>query len=369
MIPFVDLKAQFASIKDDILNALNQVIDESAFIKGRFVERFEMEFANKCKVKHCIGVANGTDALFIVLKMLGIGEGDEVITTAMSWISTSETISLTGAKPVFVDVDDYFTIDADKIEAKITSRTKAIIPVHLYGQPADMKKIVGICDKHSLLMVEDCAQAHFATFDGKTVANFGVAGTFSFYPGKNLGAYGDAGAIVTNDNNLAEKFRMFANHGALKKHNHLMEGVNSRLDGMQAAILSVKLKHIDQWNKQRMENASYYFEKLQGMPYVKPPLVRGCVEHVFHVYCVLAEDRERLQLYLRSKGIETAIHYPTPLPFLPAYSRLGHVPHDFPVAYSRMGKLLSLPMYPELGKPDIEYITENICNFYKQHQW
>ncbi|MCG8605835.1 DegT/DnrJ/EryC1/StrS family aminotransferase, partial [bacterium] len=262
-VPFVDLGAQYREIKSEIDQAIASVIADAAFIRGKYVQEFESEYARKYGVKNCISVANGTDAIYITLKALGIGSGDEVITVANSWISTSETISQTGAKPVFVDIDpDYYTIDVSKISEKITSRTKAIIPVHLYGQAAEVDEIKEISDAHGLDLIEDCAQAHFASYGGQRVGTFGRAATFSFYPGKNLGAYGDAGAILTNDDGLAERMRMFANHGCLKKHHHELEGINSRMDGIQAAILLAKLSFIDEWNAARLKRAGFYHELL-----------------------------------------------------------------------------------------------------------
>ena len=251
-IPFVDLKSQYLSIKGEIDGAIQSVIEESAFVRGRYVSRFEEEYAQEFGVEHCISCASGTDALYITLKALGIGPGDEVITTALSWISTSQTISQTGARVVFVDIEeDYFTIDPSRIEEKITDRTRAIIPVHLYGQAADIGSIMSIAKKYQLMVIEDCAQAHFGEYKGRTVGTFGIAGTFSFFPGKNLGAYGDAGAIISRDEQFSTRARMFANHGSLVKHKHEIEGINSRLDGIQAAVLSVKLKRIHEWNNQR----------------------------------------------------------------------------------------------------------------------
>jgi dTDP-4-amino-4,6-dideoxygalactose transaminase len=366
MIPFVDLKAQYNSIKKEIDDAIYNVINETAFIKGKYVEKFEKEFAEKYGVNYCIGVANGTDAIYIVLKMLGIGPGDEVITTAHSWISTSETISQTGAMPVFIDIDDYYLIDVDKIEEKITIKTKAIIPVHLFGQACDMERIMYIAKKYNLYVVEDCAQAHFSEFKGKKVGTFGIAATFSFYPGKNLGAYGDAGAIITNNKQLAEKCRMYANHGALTKHNHEIEGINSRLDGLQAAILSVKLKYIDEWNKKRLESALLYNELLKSIPQVITPKIKKESKHIFHVYCIQAENRDVLKTNLYENGIETQIHYPTMLPFLPAYKYLNYTISDFPNAYKIQNKILSLPMYPELDKNEIIFIANKIKEIYKE---
>lgn len=348
-IPFVDLKAQYQSIKNEIDEAIQNVIDETAFIKGEYVQKFEEEYAKLYGVKHVISCANGTDAIYTTLKTLGIGLGNEVITTALSWISTSETITQAGAKAVFVDIDPhYYTINTSKIEEKITSKTKAIIPVHLYGQPANMDKIMAIAKKHNLYVIEDCAQAHFVQWKGQNVGTFGIAGTFSFFPGKNLGAYGDAGCIISNDDNFATKARMYANHGALKKHQHEMEGINSRMDGLQAAILSVKLKYIEQWNNKRLQNALKYNNLLADIKDVITPYIHPDVKHIFHLYVIRTKQREKLQVYLQKNGIETAIHYPTPLPFLKAYEYLGHKPEDFPVTYKYSSQILSLPMYPEL---------------------
>lgn len=364
-IPFVDLRAQYLAIKPGIDTAIQSVIDDTAFIRGKYVEKFEAEFARKYGVKHCISVANGTDALYITLKALGIGHGDEILTVANSWISTSEIITQAGARVVFADIEpDYYTIDASKIEDKITKKTKAIIPVHLYGQSAEIDTIKDICDDHDLYLIEDCAQAHFATCNGQKVGTFGIAGTFSFYPGKNLGAYGDAGAIITDDDILAEKMRMFANHGALQKHHHEIEGINSRMDGIQAAVLSVKLPYIDEWNEKRYQNALKYNQLLNDIKEIKIPPIRNNTSHVFHVYVIQTKNREGLQKHLQDQGISTAVHYPIALPFLKAYSYLGHSPQDFPVAYSNQGKILSLPMYPELSNDAIHWITGKIREFY-----
>jgi dTDP-4-amino-4,6-dideoxygalactose transaminase len=364
-VPFVDLKAQYQNIKPEIDAAIKSVIADTAFVRGKYVAEFEKAYADKCGVKHCISVANGTDAIYITLKALGIGPGDEVITVANSWISTSETITQTGAKVVFVDIEpDYFTIDISKIEEKITSHTKAIIPVHLFGQPAEIDSIKRICDEHNFYLIEDCAQAHFASYKGQLVGTFGIAGTFSFYPGKNLGAYGDAGAIITNDDELADKMRMFANHGALKKHHHEIEGVNSRMDGLQAAILSVKLYYIDEWNRKRYQNALFYNELLVNVDGVITPKIRPSASHIFHLYVIRTKKRDKLQKYLKEQGIATAIHYPTALPFLRAYKYLGHKPGDFQVAYQYQDEILSLPMYPELSNSAIAFVSEQIREFF-----
>ncbi len=366
-IPFVDLKAQYHAHRTEIDAAIASVISETAFIRGKYVADFEKAYAAKYGAKHCVSCGNGTDALFITLKMLGIGAGDEVITTANSWIASSETITQTGARVVFVDVEeDYYDLDAAKIADAITPRTKAILPVHLLGQPAQMDVIMALAGKHGLHVVEDCAQAHFATFAGRRVGTFGSAGTFSFYPGKNLGAYGDAGAVITDDDALAEKVRMFANHGAdrVNKHEHLMEGVCSRLDGLQAAILSAKLPHIDAWTQGRQEKAANYDALLAGVAGVVTPKIRPQSTHVFHNYVIRAERRDALQVFLKERGIDTTRHYPVPLPFLKAYAYLGHTPADFPVVARQAAEILSLPVYPEMSSDQQQYATSNIREFY-----
>jgi dTDP-4-amino-4,6-dideoxygalactose transaminase len=364
-IPFVDLKAQYNLLKNEIDSAIQSVVDETAFIRGKYVEEFENNFAAELGVKHCIGVANGTDAIYIILKMLNIKEGDEVITVANSWISTSETISQTGARPIFVDIEpDYFTINPDLIEQAINPRTKAIIPVHLYGQPADMNKILSLCDKYKLYLIEDCAQAHFVEYEGRKVGTFGIASSFSFYPGKNLGAYGDAGAIITNNDDLANKMRMYSNHGALVKHNHLIEGINSRLDGLQASVLNVKLKYIYQWNQERLDNALFYNELLKNLIEIKTPVIRNNSKHIFHIYCIRTEKRDELKKYLADNGIESAIHYPVALPNMPAYRYLNYKPTDFPISSDYQSRILSLPMYPELSNQQIRNVVDVIKRFY-----
>jgi dTDP-4-amino-4,6-dideoxygalactose transaminase len=362
-IEFVDLKAQYENIRNDIDAAINQVISETSFIGGKHVRDFEANFAKLYNVNHVIGVANGTDAIYITLKMLGVGPGDEVITSASSWISTSETITQTGAKPVFVDIDpETFTINPTLIKEKITPRTKAIIPVHLYGQAAHISKIKSLCDEHGLFLIEDCAQSHLTEEKGALVGKFGIAATFSFYPGKNLGAYGDAGAIITNNTELAEKIRMYSNHGALKKHEHQIEGVNSRLDSIQAAILVAKLPHLTTWTAKRIANAEFYTSELKGTTIITPQ-VRPDTKHSFHLYVIRSSKRDELKSFLQKKGIQTAIHYPAALPNLPAYSYLKHQPNDFPIASKYQNEILSLPMYPELSKEQIHYVCQTIKSF------
>ncbi len=365
-IQFVDLKQQYLDHQAEIDEAIRRVILECQFIRGRYVEQFEKAFASANHMRNCVSLANGTDALFITLKMLGIGLGDEVITTANTWIASSETITLAGARPVFVDVDpNTYNLDASKIEAAVTPRTKAIIPVHLYGQMADMDTILALASRLHLQVVEDCAQAHFATFNNRLAGTFGVAAAFSFYPGKNLGAYGDAGCVLTNDDTLASKVRMFANHGSLKKHEHEIEGMNSRMDGLQASILLAKLPYIHTWNQQRTANAHLYTSKLVKIPQVTPPLIHPQCGHVFHVYCIRCENRDGLKAHLASRNIPTMTHYPRPLPFTKAYEYLGHTPADFPVAYRYHKEILSLPMCPELTEEQIDYIVQSIESFYR----
>lgn len=364
-IPFVDLYAQYLTIKQEIDEAIASVIKESGFIRSRFVDQFELEYAAAMGVKHCVSCANGTDAIYIAMRGLGIKPGDEVITTAHSWISTSETITQAGGHVVFCDTDpSTFTIDPAHIQAKITSRTVGIIPVHLYGQPADMDAIMAIAKKYNLWVVEDCAQAHLAEYKGQKVGTFGNAATFSFYPGKNLGAMGDAGCIVTNDGALAEWCAIYARHGG--KGDHKIEGINSRLDGLQAAILSVKLPRLPDWTMARQEIARRYNTLLSGIKGVTPPLVTDGRMHVFHLYVILAEQRDLLKNHLDQMGISTVLNYPKALPFYPAYSHLRHSPADFPVAYEHQQKILSLPIFPEMTNEQINYVTDAVSAFNRQ---
>ncbi len=368
-IPFVDLKSQYESIKEEIDNAISTVILQTAFIGGRHVKNFEESFAEYCDVKHCMGVGNGTDAIFIALKSLGIGEGDEVITAANSFIATSEAITITGAKVVFVDINPQtYNIETGKIEGKITPRTKAIIPVHLYGQPADMDPIMDIAKKYNLKVIEDAAQAHGATYKGRCIGSIGDMACFSFYPGKNLGAYGDGGAIVTNSDELALKAKMYANHGRVDKYDHEIEGVNSRLDGLQAAILGVKLKHLPAWTEARRRNAYCYNKYLADADITTPREIDG-VNAVYHLYVVRVQKklRKKLQAYLQTNGISTGVHYPIALPNLKAYSYLNHSENDFPDATGVSQEIVSLPMYPELNENQIRYVTDSVKEFLLQN--
>jgi dTDP-4-amino-4,6-dideoxygalactose transaminase len=364
-VPFGDLFAQYESIKPEIDAAIAGVIKTSAYVGGPAVRNFEQQFALACGARHCIAVANGTDAIYILLRMLGIGAGDEVIVPAVSWIATSEVVTQAGAKVVFADIDELHGLTAAAVARHITPRTRAVIPVHLYGQPADIGAIAALCAERRLELIEDCAQAHLAKFAGRTVGTFGRAATFSFYPGKNLGAYGDAGAIVTDDASLAQQCRMFANHGALVKHEHQIEGINSRLDGLQAALLSVKLPHLARWTERRREIAGWYDAGLAGVGAVKIPGRRADSTHVFHLYVVQVENRTGLRARLTELGIETQIHYPTPLPLLPAYAYLGRKPDEFPVAYRAHQRILSLPIYPEMSREMVEHVCAGIAGFYR----
>jgi dTDP-4-amino-4,6-dideoxygalactose transaminase len=359
-VHFVDLKKQYLGIKEDIHQAINNVIVNSAYIKGRYVKKFENEFAYFCGAKYCIGVGNGTDALYITLRSLGIGPGDEVITVANTFIATSEAITMTGAKVVFVDCDPaYYNINVSNVLAAISPRTKAIVPVHLYGQPANMFELKKIAKEHNLLLVEDGAQAHGAEINGIRVGSLGDAACFSFYPGKNLGAFGDAGGIVTNDEGLATKCRMIADHGRIEKYDHKIEGMNSRLDGLQAAILSIKLKYLEAWTEKRRAHATFYRNLLKDSDIVTPCEVEG-TRHVYHLFVVRVQNRDQVRTRLSEKGVATGIHYPIALPNLTAYRYLGYKPEDFPVATQYSKEILSLPIYPELREEQIEYICDQL---------
>jgi dTDP-4-amino-4,6-dideoxygalactose transaminase len=362
-IPFVDLFAQYQTIKPEIDRAIAEVIAESSYIRGRHVDDFEQAWAATLGVKHCVSCANGTEAIYITLRGLGLKPGDEVITTAHSWISTTETITQAGGRVVFCDTDiDTFTINPALIEAKITPRTVGIIPVHLYGQPADMDAIMAIARKHHLWVIEDCAQAHLARYKGKLIGTFGNAATFSFYPGKNLGAYGDAGCIVTDDAALADWTTTFSRHGG--KGEHVMEGINSRLDGLQAAVLKVKLPHLPAWTDARRGIAARYDALLNGVGDVVTPKVAPGRDHVYHLYVIRTDKRDALKKHLAAAGIATVLNYPKALPFYPAYAYLGHDAKDFPVAHANQSRILSLPIYPEMSDEMLSYVVARIGVFF-----
>lgn len=358
-IPFVDLHVQYISIKKEIDDAISTVLTNTSFIGGSAVEQFENSFADYLGVSHCVSCANGTDAIEIALEALGIGNGDEVLVPSYTWVSTASAVSRVGAQPVFVDVHpDFYTMDVSKIEEKITSKTRAILPVHFYGLPADMPTILSLAKKHDLLVVEDCAQAHGATINGQKVGTFGDIATFSFYPGKNLGAYGDGGAIVTNNQDLALKVSVIARLGQQGKHNHVAIGRNSRLDTLQAAILQVKLQHLGAWTKGRQQVAKCYNEALKGAS-VKLPSVPEGFSHVYHLYVIQSEDRDGLREHLKKNGIDTQIHYPKPLNQLGIFDVQG----TFPVSDEMSGKLISFPMYAELTRGQVDYVANLIKEF------
>lgn len=369
MIPFVDLNAQYNSIKTEIDNAINDCISETNFIKGRAVTDFERSFARYLGAEHCLGCGNGTDALEIILTALGIGSGDEVIVPALSWISTAEAVTTVGAEPVFVDVNPQnYTLDFTKIEEKLSKRTKAIIPVHLYGCPADMNEIVAIARKFGLFIIEDCAQAHGAEYFGQKIGTFGIASAFSFFPSKNLGAFGDGGAIVTNDKDLNDHVRKISNHGQLnEKHRHYITGRNSRLDSIQAAILSVKLKYLDDWNIKRNNVASSYISRLGKMTEFILPLPEPGKRHVYHVFCIRCNDRGKLITLLDAKNISWGIHYPNALPFTDAYRYKKHIADDFSVSGTIVENIISIPIYPELTEEQIEQICNQLF-LYKEEK-
>ena len=364
-IKFLDLKAQYLSIKNEIDESILNTIEKSSFIKGEDVKNFEKNFANIIGVKHCISVANGTDSLFIIMKMLNIGVGDEVITSSYSWISSSETISLTGAKPIFIDIEeDYYTIDTKLIESKITSKTKAIVAVHIQGQSCNISDLQKICKKHNIFLIEDCAQAHLTEYNNRYVGSFGIASSFSFFPGKNLGAFGDAGAILTNNDEYAEKFRMFANHGSINKHDHKMEGLNSRMDGIQAGILNVKLKYLKKWTSERRKIAKIYDNFFLKSKHIKYPKVRKNTSHAYHLYVIRVNYRDMLKEYLKNLGIQTAIHYPRALPNLDCYKNL--VNDSYPIATANEKDILSIPIDPMLSYDNARFVAKKIVDFYEK---
>jgi dTDP-4-amino-4,6-dideoxygalactose transaminase len=358
-IPFVDLKAQYSSIQNEMDRAIANIIANTSFIGGPAADAFEKSYSDFMGMKHTIACANGTDSLEILLVAMGIQPGDEVIVPAISWISTAEAVTTAGGVPVFVDIDEHFLIDLSKIEERITPRTKAIIPVHLYGNPVDMNALMAIANKHNLLVLEDCAQSHAATIHGKKAGTFGHAASFSFYPGKNLGAYGDAGGMVTNHDDFAKIARAIANHGQEGKHNHTREGRNSRMDGIQAAVLNIKLPHLEKWTEGRRKNAHLYHSLLNEN--VVKPIEREGFRHVFHLYVIQHEDRDGLMAKLKEAHIDSAVHYPVPLPLMPCYtSRFHHTEADYPVAARLAKRILSLPMYSELTHDQIAYVAAHV---------
>jgi dTDP-4-amino-4,6-dideoxygalactose transaminase len=363
-VPFLDLKIQYESIREEIATAIQNVLDNTAFAGGPFVEKFEKEFADFCNCRQAVGVGNGTDALWIALLMAGIGKDDEVITVPNTFIATAEAITFAGARPVFVDIDEKtYTINPQLIESAITPRTKAIIPVHLYGQMADMDSIMEIARAKGLAVIEDACQAHGAQYKGRRAGSIGDAGCFSFYPGKNLGAYGEAGAITTNNEELAEKMRIFRDHGQARKYYHSMVGWNARMDGIQGAVLSVKLQYLEKWNSARRENARLYSRLLKDIPGVVAPFESEYARHVYHIYGIRVDNREELIKSLAQKNIFCGIHYPVPLHLQDAYKSLGYGKGCFPVAEKCAEQIVSLPMFAELTLEQIETVCMGIKSF------
>lgn len=364
-IPLVDLKAQYVSIKEEIDSAMSRVIGNTSFILGEEVKRFEEEFAKFSGAKHCIGLSSGTSALALSLRALGVKQGDEVITVGLTFTATAEAICHVGGVPVFVDVEpSTFCMDPTLIERAITPRTKAIIPVHLYGNPCDMDGIMDIARKHGLRVIEDAAQAHGASYKGQKIGVIGDMGCFSFYPGKNLGAYGDAGAVITNDDTLAGKVRLLRDHGRTGKYEHLEVGYGERLDGIQAAILAAKLQHLAEWTEARRKWAAMYGERLAGLPLQVAQPTKGAYA-VHHIYAITVDERDSLLKFLNERGIKAGIHYPIPLHLQPCYRYLGYGEGDLPVS-ERAGKSeISLPMYPELGERNVNEVAEALREFFR----
>ncbi len=373
-VPFLDLKVQYQSIKQEIDPAIQNVIDNAAFILGKSVADFESDFAKAHNVKYCCGVSSGTDANHLVLWALGLKPGDEVIIPANTFIATAWGATLCGAKPVFVDCEPgSYNIDPSKVEKAITKKTEAIVAVHLYGQPADMDPLNEIARKHNIYLVEDCAQSHLAEYKGKKVGGLSEAASFSYYPGKNLGAYGEGGAVTTNNPEIAQKVKMIRDHGAVQKYNHEIFGHNYRMEGIQGAVLGVKLKHLDKWTDGRRRVAAKYRELLRDLKNIKVPVEMPYAKHVYHLYVIQVrsgdkqndnQKRDALQKYLGDNGISTGLHYPIPLHVQPCFRDLNYKKGDFPVTEQLAETGLSLPMYPELKDEQIEYVCSKIKEFF-----
>ncbi|MFL6254665.1 MAG: DegT/DnrJ/EryC1/StrS family aminotransferase [Pyrinomonadaceae bacterium] len=364
-VPFVDLQAQYRSIKAEIDAAVQRVLDTSAFILGREVEAFERAFSEYVGARECVGVSNGTAAIQLTLQACGVGAGDEVIVPANTFFATAEAVSTAGATPVFVDCDPFtYNIDASRIEAVITPRTRAVLPVHLYGQPADLDPIFEIAERRKLFVIEDAAQAHGARYKGRRVGSLARAGCFSFYPGKNLGAYGEGGAVVTDDAEVARRLRMLRDHGSEQKYRHELVGYNFRLEGIQGAVLGVKLKYLDDWNALRRAHAARYRALLAPLAgALALPSEADYAEHVYHLFVIQTGARDALQRFLSAAGVQTGIHYPVPVHLQPAYAAHGHKEGDFPNAESQSRRVLSLPMFAELTEHQIGYVAHALTDF------
>jgi dTDP-4-amino-4,6-dideoxygalactose transaminase len=368
VVPFFNLTRQYKKIKGEILSATQSVYEKGRFILGEEVSAFEKEFSHYCGVRYGVGVGSGTDALYLALRATGIGKGDEVVTVANSFIATALAISFTGATPLFIDIDPKtYTMDPNSLElllkrqrAKKSGRKiKAVLPVHLYGHPADMDSIMEIADHYDLVVIEDACQAHGAKYGRRKVGSFGAMGCFSFYPTKNLGGYGDGGMVVTAHQEYEQKLRLLRCYGERKKYHHILKGHNSRLDEIQAAILRVKLKYLDQWNEERRRKAKIYTERLSPLSVVCPSERKGA-RHVFHLYAIQTGNRDSLQAFLKKKGIETLIHYPIPIPLQKAYQEMGYRKKDFPLTDQWSRKILSLPFFPEMKESEMEEVARQI---------
>ncbi len=378
-VQFLDLKAQYPAIIDEIRLKLDDILEKAEFISGKYVSAFEAEFGRAQQIKYCIGVSSGTDALHIALLALGIGPNDRVLVPVNTFVATAEAVSLCGAQPVFIDCDEYYNIDVKKVQevlegkesqhttsqiASEEAKISCVIPVHLYGQAADMTALMTLADKYKLVVVEDCCQAHLSSWEGRKVGCFGKFGAFSFYPGKNLGAFGEAGALVTNDEGLFKMTRMVRQHGESERYRHQVIGHNYRMEAFQGAVLGVKLKYLEEWTGRRQVNAVLYNELLAPVEEVSTPKIRAGADHVFHLYVIQTSYRDELQEFLAENGIATGLHYPVPLHLQPAYKHLGYRKGDFPVAERASKRILSLPMYPELNEAQIRYVVDAIKSFW-----
>jgi dTDP-4-amino-4,6-dideoxygalactose transaminase len=364
MIPFVDLRAQYATIQREVDEALHNVVANADFILGKDVELFEQEFARFCNADYAVGVDSGTSALELALRAYGLGEGVEVITVSHTFIATVAAISYTGARPVLVDIDqDTYNIDPARIEAAITSRTRAIVPVHLYGQACDLDPVLEIARKHKLIVIEDACQSHGARYKGNPVGALGDAGCFSFYPGKNLGAYGDGGIIVTNSREVSERLKLLRNYGQPEKYQHTIMGYNRRLDSLQAAVLRAKLRHLDQWNASRQRAAKRYDELLKDVASIRTPYAAEESSHVYHLYVIQHPERDRLLSYLRDQGVQAGLHYPTPVHLQPCYENLGMPVGSLPTTEEIASRVISLPMFAEITDEQIEHVCDSIKSF------
>ena len=357
-----NLKRGFEQYQEEFEQKALEVLRSGWYILGNEVKEFEKEFAAYTGSKHCVGLASGLDALWIAFRILGIGPGDEVLVQGNTYIASVMGITMNGATPIFIEPDEYFNIDTKKLEEKITDKTKAILVVHLYGQASKMDDVVALCEKYNLRLVEDCAQSHGACFDGKMTGTFGDIGCFSFYPSKNVGAFGDAGAIVTNDDQIAEDFRVFRNYGSEKRYYNKVVGTNSRLDELQAGLLRVRLKHLNDENAERAQICERYLDKIKN-PLIKLPQIRACASTVWHQFVVYCEKRDALQKYLEENGIKTIIHYPIPPHLSEAYQYLGHKEGFLPITEKYANTVLSIPMYNGMTKEELDYIIETINSF------